>query len=82
MLNTESLGKVTNFKAVPGYGIQCTVSGITEMLKATTRSQVVAQNNLTNGYAPIDGISVNAQPPTSSSLDPSGIGMCLVCSSS
>ena len=34
MLDTESLGHVSEFKAVPGYGIECAVSGTESMLQS------------------------------------------------
>ena len=47
-LNTESLGKVTNFSAVPGYGIQCVVSGIHQMVQSSTNSKLPSHHSVDN----------------------------------
>ena len=47
-LNTESLGKVTNFSAVPGYGIQCVVSGIHQMVQSSTNSKLLSHHSVDN----------------------------------
>ena len=47
-LNTESLGKVTNFSAVPGYGIQCVVSGIHYMVQSSTNIKLPYHHSVNN----------------------------------
>lgn len=44
-MNTESLGRVTDFQAVPGYGIQCKVSHIEQMLSNVNENDL-ANNSL------------------------------------
>ncbi|XP_067944060.1 copper-transporting ATPase 1-like isoform X2 [Watersipora subatra] len=52
VLNTESLGNVHDFKAVPGYGIQCQVSNIGQMLNSSKRSRPLSQADLDLSYKP------------------------------
>ena len=47
-LNTESLGRVTNFSAVPGYGIQCVVSGIHNMVQSHANNKLSSHNSVDN----------------------------------
>ena len=47
-LNTQSLGKVTNFSAVPGYGIQCVVSGIHQMVQSSAISKLPSHHGVDN----------------------------------
>lgn len=37
-LNIETFGHVSDFQAVPGYGLLCTVSGIQELLNTTEKN--------------------------------------------
>lgn len=53
-LNTESLGKVSNFSAVPGYGIQCVVSGIHMMVQSTNK-QAFSSNHSIDGLVKGEG---------------------------
>ena len=78
MLKTESIGNVADFKAVPGYGIQCVVSNIGEMVKSSTKSQVLAQSNLEDGCASIDGVDLTSDEPkpSTSSTELHTQGMC------
>ena len=53
------MGHVTDFKAVPGYGIECVVSNIGEMIENASREQIISQNDTEEGYAPIDGLNLS-----------------------
>ncbi|XP_022797109.1 copper-transporting ATPase 1-like isoform X2 [Stylophora pistillata] len=54
-LQTETLGQCTEFKAVPGYGLTCTVSGVEGIIKPKT----VKDKNRKNQTVKISGVVVD-----------------------
>jgi len=66
VLNTEKLGQVSGFKAVPGYGIECTVSNILPMIESTSRDQVLSNCNTEEVGSDIDGLLAAASDANSS----------------
>ena len=55
------MGHVTDFKAVPGYGIECVVSNIGEMIVNSSKKQVIAQSDTNYGFAQIDGLASSSK---------------------
>lgn len=70
-LDTDSLGQVTNFEAVPGFGICCQVSSIAGMIQSKNRSQILTNNSAGGSSAEIDGLG--AQSTHNSSLSTYGM---------
>lgn len=64
-LQTETLGQCTDFKAVPGYGLSCKVSGIEEMIK----SKAIKDKNKKNLTVKVDGVVMDE----SSDIDPTSV---------
>ena len=63
-LQTEVLGQCTDFKAVPGHGLTCKVSGIEEIIKPKT-----VDKNKKNLTVKIDGVVIDE----SSDIDPTSV---------
>lgn len=64
-LQTETLGQCTDFKAVPGYGLSCKVSGVEELIKPKT----VLDKNKKNLSVKVDGIVMDE----SQDIDPASV---------
>lgn len=56
-LGTETLGQCSNFKAVPGYGLTCTVSGIEHLL--IDHDTMVEDKNKKNVVVKADGVVID-----------------------
>ena len=56
-LGAETLGQCSNFKAVPGYGLTCTVSGIDHLL--AEHSTMVEDKNRRNVVVKVEKVVVD-----------------------
>jgi len=61
MLATDRTGKVSEFKAKPGYGIQCVVSNLSSVLTGATRENVLNTARNDDSCAQIDGLAESSQ---------------------
>lgn len=64
-LQTETLGQCTDFKAVPGHGLTCTVSGVERIMKPKT----VKDKNQKNLTVQVSGVVMDE----SSDIDPASV---------